>query len=512
MKTILLLFLSLFFIKNIDGQIDSIAYSYAQTISKNDIKNIIYTLASDSMLGRNTASEGQKKAESYIVERFKSLGIGSGNGDSYLQEFSVVDREFLELKLTINGKKINNNDIFSIKGVKGSELECNEIIFAGYGINSDTYNDFSEINAREKAVFILEGEPIDDKGKSWVNNESSSDWGKNSELKVNAARNAEARILFIVLNDFEGDKSKYEYWLNYGAMSLADKEEEGFFPIIYISKSTFVDIFELSDKKLKNHINKINSKGSPKSIVKGKKVKLDILGHDEIRVSSNILAAIQGTDLKEEWIIITAHYDHLGLSNDLIYNGADDNASGTTAVLEIAGAFKKAENDGFKPRRSILFMLVSGEEKGLLGSKYYTQHPVYSFDNTMVNLNIDMVGRRDENHKDSNNYLYLIGADKLSHELHEISEYANETYSQLEIDYTYNAEDDPNRFYYRSDQYNFAKNNIPVIFYFSGTHEDYHRPTDTADKIEIEALQKRTQLIFYTTWILAGKDKMLEMD
>ena len=239
---------------------------------------------------------------------------------------------------------------------------------------------------------------------------------------------------------------------------------------------------------------------------------MDILGQDEHLVSSNILAAIPGSDLKEEWIIITAHYDHLGVSDELIYNGADDNASGTTAVLEIAEAFKKAENDGFKPRRSILFMLVSGEEKGLLGSKYYTQHPVYSFENTMVNLNIDMVGRRDENHQDSNNYLYLIGADKLSSELHEISENANETYSQIEIDYTYNDEDDPNRFYYRSDQYNFAKNNIPVIFYFSGIHEDYHKPTDTADKIELDALEKRAQLIFYTTWILAGKDEMLKLD
>jgi len=512
MKIKILLLISLFFVKSLIAQVDSVAYRYAQSIDKDDIQQIIFTLASDSMLGRNTASEGQKRAESYIVEKFKELEIGPGNGDSYLQEFSVVKKGFLEMDLSIDNHKISKDDIFSIKGIKGSELECDEIVFAGYGINSENYNDYEEINTKGKAVFILENEPIDSEGNSWVNGEAESDWSINMKRKVDAARLGETRILFIVLNDFKNIKSKYEYWLSYGAMSLIDNEEERFFPIIYIDKDAFLDVFELSDKKLEKHIDKINSKGEPRSIEKEKNVKLDIQGHDEPMVSSNILASIPGSDLKDEWIIITAHYDHLGVVDDLIYNGADDNASGTTAVLEVAEAFKKAENDGYSPRRSILFMLVSGEEKGLLGSEYYTQHPVYPFDKTMVNLNIDMVGRRDESHMESNNYIYLIGADKLSNQLHEISENANQTYSQLEIDYTYNAEDHPNKFYYRSDQYNFAKNNIPVIFYFNGTHEDYHKATDTADKIELDALQKRAQLVFYTTWILAGKDEMLKLD
>lgn len=512
MKTITFLLLTLFFIKSSIGQIDSVAYKYAQTISKNDIQQIIFSLASDSMLGRNTASEGQKRAENYIVEKFKDLQIGPGNGSSYLQEFSVKETDLLNMSLLINDNEISNDHIFSIKGIKGSELECNKVVFAGYGINSENYNDYVDIETKGKAVFILEGEPINDNDKSWVNGESKSEWGKNTELKINAARLAEARILFIVLNDFKSDKSKYEYWLSFGAMSLLDKNEDKFFPIVYIDKDTFKDVFKLSDKKLKNHINKINAKGVPKSIEMEKKVKLDILGHDEPMISSNVVAAIPGSDLKEEWIIITAHYDHLGTSGDVIYNGADDNASGTTAVIEIAEAFKKAENDGYTTRRSILFMLVSGEEKGLLGSKYYTKNPIYPLNKTMVNLNIDMVGRRDESHEESNNYVYLIGADKLSSELQEISENTINTHSQLDIDYTYNSEEDPNRFYYRSDQYNFAKNNIPVIFYFSGTHEDYHKPTDTVEKIEIDALQKRTQLVFYTAWNLAKKEEMLKLD
>ena len=512
MKTKTFFIVAILFCNSVFSQFDSTAYKYAQTIDTNDIESIIYTLASDSMLGRNTATEGQKKAEFYLVDKIKEIGLEPGNGDSYLQEFNVYKKDFLNIELKIDNAEISKDQIFSVSGVKGSELESDSIVFAGYGINSDNYNDYKNLETKGKSVFILQGEPIDSDGKSWVNGKKQSEWKDNLELKIDAARIAGANVLFIILDKYVDFKSKYNNWINMGALTLADSTEEKIIPIVFIDKYTFKTIFGFSDKKLKNHLKKINSKGQPKSIEIKKYLKLDIRGENSTMTSSNILAVIPGTDLKKEWVIISAHYDHIGVSGTEVYNGADDNASGTTAVLEIAEAFKTAENDGFKPRRSILFLLVSGEEKGLLGSKYYSEHPVYELDKTMVDLNIDMIGRRDEEHKESNNYVYLIGADKLSRELHEISEHTNATYSQLELDYTFNAEDDPNRFYYRSDHYNFAKNNIPVIFYFNGTHEDYHQLTDTVDKIEMDALQKRAKLVFYTAWNLANKDEMLKMD
>ena len=175
-------------------------------------------------------------------------------------------------------------------------------------------------------------------------------------------------------------------------------------------------------------------------------------------------------------IIITAHYDHLGKQDTLIYNGADDNGSGTVAALEIAEAFMIAKKNGKGPRRSVLIMPVSGEEKGLLGSKYYTKKPIFPLEKTIANLNIDMIGRVDDKH-DNGDYIYLIGSNRLSNDLHDISEQINKEYVGIDLDYTFNAEDDPNRYYYRSDHYNFAKNNIPVIFYFNGVHEDYHKTT-----------------------------------
>ena len=225
----------------------------------------------------------------------------------------------------------------------------------------------------------------------------------------------------------------------------------------------------------------------------------------------NVLGYIEGTDLKDELIIITAHYDHLGIHDSLVFNGADDDGSGTVATLEIAEAFMLAKKAGNGPRRSVLIMPVSGEEKGLLGSKYYTDHPIYPLENTVANLNIDMIGRLDDWHK-TGDYVYLIGADMLSQELHDISEMVNKEYIGLDLDYTFNAEDDPNRYYYRSDHYNFAKNNIPVIFYFNGVHEDYHKITDTVDKIDFKKVETITRLVFLTAWELANRDERIVLD
>lgn len=234
--------------------------------------------------------------------------------------------------------------------------------------------------------------------------------------------------------------------------------------------------------------------------------------NDRLPDSENVVAYIEGDGSTEEVLVLSAHYDHVGVKGDQIYNGADDDGSGTIAILEIAKAFKEAVNDGYRPRRSIVFLHVTAEEKGLLGSLYYSENPIFPIEQTVANLNIDMIGRVDDAHKDNPNYVYLIGSDRLSTELHEISETTNDEYVKMDLDYKYNAKDDPNRFYYRSDHYNFAKFDIPVIFYFNGTHEDYHQPTDTPDKINYELLARRAQLIFYTAWEIANREERPYVD
>lgn len=222
--------------------------------------------------------------------------------------------------------------------------------------------------------------------------------------------------------------------------------------------------------------------------------------------ANNVVGYIPGTDKADEIIVLSAHLDHVGTKNGVVFNGADDDGSGTIAILNIAKAFKNAEKKGYKPRRTMVFLLVTGEEKGLLGSHYYAENPLFPLDQTITNLNIDMIGRVDDDHKDDENYIYLIGSEMLSKELKMISDEVNNQYFQMNFDYRFDAPDDPNRFYYRSDHYNFAKNNIPVIFYFNGVHEDYHKETDTPDKIHYPLLTKRTQLIFATAWTLANRE------
>ncbi len=231
---------------------------------------------------------------------------------------------------------------------------------------------------------------------------------------------------------------------------------------------------------------------------------------------SNVLGYLEGTDKKDEVIVFTAHYDHEGVnSRGDIYNGADDDGSGTTTILELAEAFVLAAKAGYRPRRSLLFMAVSGEEKGLLGSGFYADHPVYPIENTVANLNIDMIGRIDPNYegsKDSANYVYIIGSDRLSTDLHKISEEVNTAYTHIKLDYRYNAADDPNRFYERSDHYNFAKKGVPIIFYFTGVHKDYHKPTDTVEKINFQKMAKIARLIFATGWELANREDRIRVD
>ncbi|MEN3322344.1 M28 family peptidase [Mariniflexile soesokkakense] len=232
-----------------------------------------------------------------------------------------------------------------------------------------------------------------------------------------------------------------------------------------------------------------------------------------IKASENVLAFIEGSEKPNEVVIISAHLDHLGVNkNGQVNCGADDDGSGTVAIMEIAQAFNIAKKEGHGPKRSILFLHLTAEEIGKRGSEYYVHNPVFPLEQTITNLNIDMIGRVDDIHKNNKNYIYLIGSDRLSKELHYISEKVNKAFFNIDLDYRYNAERDKNQYYTRSDHYNFASKNIPVIFYFNGEHKDYHQPTDTPEKIEYQLLEKRTKLIFATAWQIANQDKRLELD
>jgi Zn-dependent M28 family amino/carboxypeptidase len=229
--------------------------------------------------------------------------------------------------------------------------------------------------------------------------------------------------------------------------------------------------------------------------------------------ASNVIGIIEGSDKKDEYVFLTAHYDHLGKYDGVIYNGADDDGSGTVTVMQMAQAFAQAKREGNGPRRTMVFMTFSGEEKGLWGSEYYSEHPLFPLEKTSVDLNTDMIGRVDTERKtaDTLNYVYVVGHDKISSDLPVINEGMNKKYTNLVLDYKFDDPNDPNRIYYRSDHYNFARKGVPVLFFYDGMLQaDYHKPTDDVDKINWPLFQKRAQMIFYTAWEMANRDKMLK--
>jgi Zn-dependent M28 family amino/carboxypeptidase len=239
---------------------------------------------------------------------------------------------------------------------------------------------------------------------------------------------------------------------------------------------------------------------------------LNAIRDEHLPDSENIWAFIRGSENPDEIVVVSAHYDHVGVINGQVYNGADDDASGTATLLEVAQAFADAKREGHGPKRSLLFIHMTGEEHGLHGSRYYSEHPLFPLKQTIADVNIDMIGRHDTLHDSSSRYIYVIGSGKLSSDLYNDVRQANAQYENLSLDYTYDDDNDPNRFYYRSDHYNFAKNGIPSVFLFSGVHADYHQPGDDPQKIEYRALRDRARLAFALVWKLANDSQRPAVD
>lgn len=478
--------------------------AYAETITSEELKEDLYIYASDEFEGRGTGEEGQKKAVNFLKDQYITMGIASAQtGDKYFQEVPLEKLGAPNVTLSVNNKDYKTSEDFvSVSSTKDGTINANEIVFAGYGIEDEKYSSYTDLDVNGKVVLIKSGEPKDDTGNFIITGTSEgSKWSNFRQAyasKRDAAKEKGAKAVLFYYPEIYAMAAARFGGAN-GSISLKGNPDDMYY--FLINTDFAKNILPTIDTEVNNQTIKMPL------IIDYKNVSEDI-------TSENVAAIIKGTEKPNEYIILSAHLDHEGIKNGEIYNGADDDGSGTVALLEIADAFKTAVKNGQGPKRSIVFLHVTGEEKGLLGSRYYTDiDPIFPLENTVANLNIDMIGRVDPKHEEGDgNYIYLIGSDKLSSELHTVSEEVNNKYTNIEIDYTYNDDNDPNRFYYRSDHYNFAKNNIPVIFYFSGSHADYHKPTDTAEKIRYDLLENRTRLVFYTAWELANRDKRIVVD
>lgn len=462
---------------------------YASTITTTDLERHLNYLASDELQGRETGEEGQKLAADYLVNFYKEIGLSGPVDGSYLQKFDLSSTSWGDVSLTVGKQKlVNNQDFVFIGDGDMKRAQKAELVFLGLA-NEENMN---KVDVKDKLVGL------------WA-------IGETAQTAREMIMEAGAKGIIIVTMEgqanFDRIANRYKSLSGRGRMGFDTPTLQE--PVFMVSSEKMAAIFGVPLEELKEA-----AKNNPAS-VPSQKVSYKVEKIKEMVATENVLGYLEGSDKKEEVLVISSHYDHIGVNSDgEINNGADDDGSGTVSVMEIAEAFAIAAREGNGPRRSILFLNVSAEEKGLLGSEYYADNPVFPLENTVNNINIDMVGRIDYEYQDAENqdYVYVIGSEMLSSQLKTINEYNNITYTDLILDYRYDAEDDPNRFYYRSDHYNFAKHNIPVIFFFNGVHDDYHQPTDTVDKIEWELMEKRAKLIFHTSWDLANRENRTPVD
>lgn len=481
------------------------AAKYAALITKEGLKEKLTIVASAEMEGREIATPGQKKAAAYIEAQFKKFGLKPGNGDSYQQLYPVYQDILNDKKLSVNGRTFTwDQDYFFSPSITTGTWTYNKIVFVGYGIvdSAKGINDYAGLDVKGKIVLVLDGgtaAPVPGAG-------GRGGFGGPAMAKMNNARKNGAVGYILVSQDFprkmptplKGRMSTIMPAASTNSFLTATISDEVASALLgRTSKIAFAKLIE-----------------EPKGVYSSE-FTIAAAKTTETLESSNVIGILPGTDKKEEYVFLTGHYDHLGKNGDVIYYGADDDGSGTVAVLQMAEAFTAAAKKGKKPRRTIVFMTVSGEEKGLWGSAYYSEHPIYPIDKTSVDLNTDMIGRVDTERKtgDTLNYVYVIGHDKLSSDLPVINEGVNKKYTGLVLDYKFDDPKDPNRIYYRSDHYNFAKKGIPILFFYDGMLlADYHKPTDTVEKINFELMEKRARMIFHTGWEIANRDDMLKRD
>lgn len=495
---------------------------YAGLVTAERLRTHLAVLASDAYEGRETGTNGQHLAAAYVAGQFKAAGLTgpvAHTANPYQQPFKLEQVAWADgSTLTVGATSYTWLVDFYGLGDSPFATETSVTpVFVGYGIDQPGYSDYAGLDVGGKDLLIALGEPTDADGKAVLSADGSpTKWGLDHRAKGQVAMQKGARSVFFVSFNLTSNFAKLAARLSPSirrptTVMLNDKASRA--PWFFVAPAVGLQVLGTTEAAMQAHLAHINASKQPVPSpfavvpmqVKATRQRTPI-------DTENALGFIEGTDKKADIIVLSAHHDHLGVRNGQVFNGADDDGSGTAAIITLAEAFARARQEGHGPRRSLLFLSVTGEEKGLFGSEYYAKHPVFPLASTEADLNVDMIGRTDPEHEGKPDYVYVIGSDKLASELKVITEAQNKQYTHLDLDYRFDDPDDPNRFYYRSDHYNFAVNQVPVAFFFNGTHADYHKESDEIDKIQFDKLEKRARLVFHTAWALANQDKRIVVD
>jgi len=500
------------------------------TIAANQMRDYLTFIASDEMEGRDTPSRGLNTTAKFIAMNLSRWGLRpAGDNGTFLQRIDLNRNRIdpAQTRAEFNGRQLTLGTDFI--PLSGSGNVTGQLVFAGNGwfFKSKEIDAYKGIDPTGKIAVVIGSPGMPPRGLT------RADFGKQGEDYMSPAEYARKRgvVGLIYIPDFQllstWNQTK-ERILERGSTVVAKFQTQGSatpLPTIVASPELVASIFAREPQNASMVVNASYGTApvAPFALNEAKKMSISVTSKIEVVPTNNVVGVWEGSDpvLKNEYVAVGAHYDHVGLcrpgSVDAICNGADDDGSGTTAILSMAEALSKAPT---RPKRSVLFVWHCGEEKGLWGSRYFVENPTVPLPSIVAQLNIDMIGRSkkagdtNSDNKDLSgpNDIYVIGSEMMSTELGELVNSVNKSYLNLGFDKRYDDPADPNRFFYRSDHINYARKGIPIVFFFDGVHEDYHRPGDSPDKIDYEKMEKVTRTVYMMLWEIATRPARLKVD
>ncbi|MCU0457018.1 MAG: M28 family peptidase [Bacteroidales bacterium] len=508
----------------------------ADLITVRELESHMAFLASPLLQGRANGEAGLEIAQQYLVSQLKELGLKPANGNSYLQPYQLTSTKTDTEKTVIqvidgNGDTVTiRKPVFQLLPTGPAEYDvAGEVVFAGYGLKQDKYgyNDFRDLKADGKILLIMAGAPTSEDGKKYLFETVNWDSFMSIEVKLTALIFTRAKAVIIVMDPKSGLRSVDEKYPGISgqlatSMSLRGEQPRSFqmpgMPkVLFADRSVADEILKGTGKTLEDLQLTIDSSVSPNTFtIPGKQVRIREAVRKEDITLNNVAAIIEGSDplLKNEYVIFSGHADHIGGSGDKVNPGADDNASGCAALLSIAKTFQSLPK---KPLRSILFLWVSGEEIGLYGSQSFVNDPLVPLENTVCDLNIDMIGRikgpadtvKSKPVVDPGRVFVITGYQ--SRELLSIAEEVDME-TVLDLDYSLSTKNHPLQLFVRSDHYNFARKDIPVMFFTTGEHSDYHSPGDVLEKINFDNMTSITRAIYQIGYNVANRKTRIVVD
>jgi len=502
-----------------------------ETITAAQLRTYLTFIASDEMEGRDTPSRGLDTVAKFLAVNLARWGFKPSGDDGTFFQKMVMRREALDPSKSIaeiNGQKFAIGEDFISNAVAASLT--GQMVFAGNGwvIKSKNLDSYQGVDVKGKIIVVVGGSGRFPRGVTNADlaGRMGEDW---SSPSVYAQQHGAKGVLVIANASASQNWEQLRQRSQLPARALVEKfstqTPAAGIPSILMSSKMATALFAGEKFDAATLVSRADGGDQVPAfdLSPAKTVAITVTVKTERPTTQNVVAVWEGSDpvLKNEYVALGAHYDHVGIcapgAADPICNGADDDGSGTTALLGMAEALSRAKQ---RPKRSVLFVWHCGEEKGLLGSQYFTEYPTIPLDKIVTQLNIDMIGRsKKEGDTNASNKdlsgpdaIYVIGSTMMSTELGALSQQVNKSFLNVQYDVRYDDPNDKNRFFYRSDHFNYAKKGIPIIFFFDGVHEDYHRPGDEPQKIDYDKMEKISRTIYMLLWEVAGLKERPKVD